>query len=118
MNPTELKVVIEDLEHLRDGWGPDIKDPDIRRGSCVLRRLLVENIYSRAWRAAGLKRQPIVIAVDLDKIIGGETKSVVCCLAWGANFRGLYMATPLINRDAKPLGDASVPLRENTSSHN
>jgi len=112
MNPNELSVVIEDLEHLRDEWGPNIQDPDIRRGSAVLRRLLVENVYSRAWRDAGFERQPTVIAVDINKMIGDETASVVCCLAWGVRFRGVHMATVLNNRGAKPVGNASAPLRE------
>lgn len=113
MDATELQTVVEDLEYLQNGWGPEIANPDIRRGSAVLRSLLVENVYSRAWRSVGFERQPSVIAVDIDKLIGGETDLVVCCLAWGAHFRGLYMASPLINEGGKPIGDASAPLREN-----
>ena len=55
MDATDIAIVAEDLIHLRDDWGGEITDAQIRRGSAVLRRLLVEDAYGQAWRAAGLK---------------------------------------------------------------
>lgn len=113
MNNEQIKYIAEDLEYLRDGWGPDIPDPDIRRGSAVLRRLLVESSYSQAWRAAGFEKQPKVIAVDLNNVLGEDNlDAVVCSLAWGAHFRGLFMASPCINKGSKPIGTATPPIRE------
>lgn len=112
MNGEQIKYIAEDLEYLRDGWGPDIPDPDIRRGSAVLRRLLVESSYSQAWRAAGFEKQPKVIAVDLNNIIGKDNFDlVICSLAWGANFRGLFMASPYINMGRNAVGTATPAIR-------
>lgn len=114
MSPDQIKYIAEDLEYLRDAWKPDIAEPDIRRGSAVLRRLLVEFAYTQAWKAAGFDKQPKVIAVDLDSIFEGvEDSDIVCSLAWGANFRGLYMATPCVNKGSSAMGNASPPMREN-----
>lgn len=114
MDRESLIYVKEDLEYLRTGWGPEIADPDIRRGSAVLRRLLVEGVYGQAWRAVGFERQPTVIAVDLDQIIGEPHRNaVVCAMAWGAHFRGFYMASPCINEGSQALGSASSPIRPN-----
>lgn len=110
---SEIKVVTEDLRYLGEAFSSDIRDPDIRRGSAVLRRLLVEGVYGKAWRALGLERQPSVIAVDLDGIIGDDIGKVECAMAWGANFRGVFMATPIISDGATPIGKAGPPLREN-----
>jgi hypothetical protein len=100
MNNQEIKIVAEDLEYLRDGWGPDIPEPDIRRGSAILRRLLVESAFSEAWRSAGFKNQPKIIAVDLLNFVDENyLKDIECCLAWGANFRGGFMLGPCITRN-------------------
>ncbi|WP_144395603.1 hypothetical protein [Pleionea sediminis] len=113
MNSEQIKYIAEDLEYLRDGWSPDINEPDIRRGSAVLRRLLVEFAYTQAWKAAGFEKQPKVIAVDLDSILGCvDDSDIICSLAWGAEFRGLYMSTPCVNRGSFALGSASPPMRK------
>lgn len=52
MTRDDLRLVAEDLEYLAE-WGPDITDREIRHGSAVLRRLLVEGVYGTAWRAIG-----------------------------------------------------------------
>jgi hypothetical protein len=45
-----LKTVVEDLTYLKDEWDQNIDDAAIRRGSTVLRRLLVNGELQRAWR--------------------------------------------------------------------
>jgi hypothetical protein len=112
MDAADLEVVAEDLDYLKIAFGPAISDPDIRRGSAVLRRLLVEGIYGKAWRAVGFERQPSLIAVDLDGIIGSERHKVVCAMAWGAHFRGALMASPCTNEGSVVIGSATPPLRK------
>ncbi|HOX87943.1 MAG TPA: hypothetical protein PLY04_18340 [bacterium] len=114
MTPEELRYVAEDLEYLRT-WGADISEPDIRRGSAVLRRLIVESVYSNAWRAAGLHKEPRLIAVDLNNIVAaGDLDKVVFVLAAGAEFRGLYVATAMMNEGAvAPEPPNPALLREN-----
>ncbi len=114
MDKESLICVAEDLEYLKDQWGPDIQDPDIRRGSPVLRRLLVEGLYGQAWRAMDFDKQPNVIAVDIYNLVDPENlDDIVCIMAWGAHFRGLVMALPCINKGNKPPELHTPPLREN-----
>ena len=77
MKPNNIQVVVEDIEYLRAGWGGSLSDPEARRGSAVLRRLLVENAYGDAWRALGFHGEPRVRAVDLKQIIGSTPLSDV-----------------------------------------
>ena len=68
MDRDALVAVAEDLTYLGE-WGPAIGDPEIRRGSAVLRRLLVEDAYGAAWRAIGQAKQPSLVAVHLPNLI-------------------------------------------------
>lgn len=84
--------VAEDIEHLRHWWKADPDDATIRRGSAILRRLLVERVLLKAWRECGFQDQPIIIGpdlvsqlneIDLSKVIvsiagGGKIKDVRC----------------------------------------
>ena len=75
MTPTEdelaeAAVVDEDLAYLMDEWQPQLRQAEIRRLSPVLRRLLVDGQYGRAWRSLGLPGEPYVTATDLDAALG------------------------------------------------
>jgi hypothetical protein len=98
-----LNAVAEDLEYLGE-WGPDIRDADIRRGSAVLRRLLIEDAYGQAWRSCGFARQPTVRAVDLISLIAPlHPSDFVYGIAGGAEFRGEEIAGLLACKiDRKP----------------
>ena len=88
MTLEELKIVADDLLYLAH-WGPKISDGEIRRGSAILRRLLVEDVYGCAWRAIGKSKQPKLIAIDLDLIATPDNLSeIIFALAAGANFNG------------------------------
>jgi hypothetical protein len=92
MDADSLQAVAEDLEYLGQ-WGPEISDPEIRRGSATLRRLLVEDAYGQAWRARGFVRQPVLRAVDLMKLIAPlHPSDFAYGIAGGAEFRGLQIA--------------------------
>jgi hypothetical protein len=95
--------VAEDLEFLAS-WGSEIQDGDIRRGSATLRRLLVEETYGTAWRAAGFDREPTLIAVDIHNLFArSESHKVALALAAGAHFRGLQIAGFLDNAGSSAL---------------
>jgi len=92
MKADDIQIVVEDLQYLREGWGKEISDPEARRGSAVLRRLLVEDAYGQAWRAIGFPRQPKVIAVDIKHFLGGASRSDVdIALAGGVTVRAASM---------------------------
>lgn len=61
----EVKVVAADLRYLKKRWGGSVDTDELRRNSVVLRRLLIEDGYGRAWRALGFPGQPQIAATDL-----------------------------------------------------
>lgn len=66
----EASVVDEDLAYLIDEWVPSLDPPTLRRLSPVLRRLLVQGQYGRAWRTVGLSGEPWVSSTDLEAMLG------------------------------------------------
>lgn len=108
MDYDSLVAVAEDLEYLAQ-WGSNISTGEIRRGTAVLRRLLVEDAYGTAWRAIGQAKQPSLLAVDLDLLLGNDSNKVVYALAGGAHLRGMQMACMLVNKGSKPIGSAPPP---------
>lgn len=73
----EAAVVDEDLAYLMDEWQPRLEPPKLRRLSPVLRRLLVDGQYGRAWRNLGLPGEPYVTATDLDAMLGTLDRSII-----------------------------------------
>lgn len=108
-----LVAVAEDLEYLST-WGGDISNAEIRRGSAILRKLLVDDSYSAAWRAIGEEKQPSVIAVDLSLMINNIEKHVVYALAGGVLFKGIHTACMLLTDRSEPIGNQPPePIRDN-----
>ena len=99
MDAEQLRTIAEDLQFLATEWGGDITSPEIRRGTATLRRLLVENTYSNAWRAAGFEREPRVIAVDLENVFSAKDLHLIdFALAHGVNLRGLQIYGSIVNK--------------------
>ena len=112
MDHDSLLAVAEDLEYLAQ-WGSEITAAEIRRGTAVLRLLLVEDAYGTAWRAIGQAKQPSLIAVDLDLLLGADANKVEYALAGGAHFRGMHMACMLLNKGTNPIGgNPPAPIRQ------
>jgi len=112
MDKDSLVAVAEDLRYLA-GWGGQITDAEVRRGTAVLRRLLVEDAYGHAWRTIGQQKEPTLLAVDLDQLVRPITIPIHLALAGGANFRGMQYAALLVHRGASPLGgNPPKPIRE------
>ena len=103
MDGEQIRTVVEDLEYLRDTWTGTIPDTEIRRGSAILRRLLVEDELGRAWRAAGNAQQPTIPAADLEAMLGHyPRRGVACALAGGALHGGIYAAGIIMVDGPKP----------------
>jgi hypothetical protein len=93
MNLDYLRVIAEDLELLKNSWTHQYPEPDIRRGSAILRRLLIENQYMNAWKHVGFDKQPTLNAVDLLSLVEGIPESqIIVSLAMGAHYRDTYWA--------------------------
>lgn len=93
MNLDYLRVIAEDLELLKYSWTHQYPEPDIRRGSAILRRLLVENEYMNAWKHVGFEKQPSLNAIDLLSLVDEIPESqIIVSLAMGAHYRDAYWA--------------------------
>ena len=98
------QVVAEDLAYLCEEWDQEISDASLRRSSAVLRRLLVDNEFGRAWRALGFEEQPVVSAMDLEKVLQGSSyNDVIFAHAGGATYHGMEVfGAVLHNRALSP----------------
>ena len=56
------RSVAEDVQYLAAEWNQDVTTAALRRGSSVLRRLLVNDDFLRAWKAAGILGRPTIEA--------------------------------------------------------
>jgi hypothetical protein len=104
MNHDDFRIVANDLQYLAN-WGPEISEGEIRRGSAILRRLLVEDVYGYAWKEIGKLNQPRLIAVDLSPILTPDNlPSIIFSLAAGANFRNIRTACMIITEGDRTIG--------------
>ncbi len=114
MDTRALLTVAEDLEYLGGPWCADPSEADIRRGSALLRRLLVEDVLGSAWRAAGFRGEPALIAPDLDAYLRPTSRTAtVVATAGGATYQGHYLSLFVITRSdpgasAEPVSDLPV----------
>lgn len=92
-----LSVVRDDIRYLRTNWWRDMADADLRRGSTVVRRLLVDGELQRAWKAAGFTGQPLVQASSLSGIITQvPLQRIAFASAGGARFKGLEVRGAIV----------------------
>jgi hypothetical protein len=104
-----VKVVKEDLEYIQKEWGDNIDDPSLRRGSAVLRRLLVQNELQRAWKAAGFDKEPRIIASTLTPILRAYPKDTIkFAAAGGAKYHGMELRGFLALSYAPDQGETSA----------
>jgi hypothetical protein len=64
----ELQTVVSHLAYLDRAWGEEVDDEEVVRSSNVLRILLIDGWYGRAWRMVGNTGEPSVRAVDLEAL--------------------------------------------------
>jgi len=83
-----IRTVVEDLRYIKDQWGQKIDDAHLRRGSTTLRRLLVEGELQRAWKAAGLLKEPFIHTATLAFIKQISADQILVASAGGAQFHG------------------------------
>ncbi len=98
LTDADVKTVIEDIEYIHDHWGNGATDAELRRGSAILRRLLVEQILSHAWRHKGFEKEPHIVAPNIDDAFDGfDIQKIKTALAGGAKNQGTYIAGICIN---------------------
>lgn len=88
-----LEIVSQDILYVRREWDEDIDDASLRRGSTVLRRLLVENELQRAWRAVGLDGQPMITTPAFSSTLESiALEKLVFATAGGARYKGAQLS--------------------------
>lgn len=73
----ERARVAEDLAYFRKwlelrAWSDAPPPENIRQGSLLLRRLLLDRELVRAWQGAGFEREPQIVAVDLPATVAAQ----------------------------------------------
>src|SRR5690554_6912767 len=63
-----VENVISELRYIKNDWDESVEDDELRRGSTVLRRLLIDKELAQALRAAGFNSNPKLEASTLDPI--------------------------------------------------
>jgi len=90
-----LRVVSDDLAYLHGTWDQTIEENSLRVTSPILRRLLVEGVLQRGWKAAGFEKEPRITAFSLARDMSYvERTSRVIDLAWagGAKVKGMQLS--------------------------
>lgn len=70
-------MVAEELVYLRDEWTPKVDAASVRRISALLRSLLIDGQYARAWRAIGLPSEPYISATNLYAAVGHIDRTLI-----------------------------------------
>ena len=87
-----VDVVLADLSHLAGELHQQVDDHSLRRGSAILRRLLVDNDLQKAWKAAGRPRQPLILATTLEPILAAVPQGkIALAAAGGALYQGMAL---------------------------
>lgn len=98
------RTVAEDIEYVAGEFGPSITTAALRRGSNVLRRLLVYDDFLKARKAAGIPGKPVVEAPrgEVFLEIPGHSK-VAVVVAGGGEYAGIEAALAVINAGGHPI---------------
>jgi len=91
-----LRVVFNDLDYLHKNWDQTIEENSLRVTSTILRRLLVDGVLQRAWKAAGFEREPRITAHSLMphlRFMEGISQKILLGWAGGARVKGAQLGT-------------------------
>ena len=106
----QVHTIVQDLIYLRK-WMTDPPDDEIRRGSAILRRLLVERELGNAWRSLGYEKEPRIAAMDLKAAVTGRAEaSLVFALAGGGTYKKWKCACMALWKNEKPPDGEVAPV--------
>jgi len=87
--------VAEDIDHLQRTWCTIFTPPsdtELRWGVAALRRLLVNGLLGRAWRAMGFEGEPVIASPDIEAMLqrqGTEVRHIASLIAGGGSVDGV-----------------------------
>src|SRR5215472_9148277 len=91
-----VRVASRDLGFIAREWDESVEDDSLRRSSTVLRRLLVEDLFGKAWRAVGFEKQPRLRAPELAPTIDSlDPQKILFAQAGGGRFQGAHVQSTL-----------------------
>ena len=99
-----IRTLLEDLDYLQREWTPQVTDAALRRGSPVLRRLLVNDDFLKAWHLLHLTGKPYVTAPRAEYFLEHpEADRIEILISGGGNYAGAFAALALVNRGRVPI---------------
>lgn len=110
-------TVAEDIRYLQRAWAGGTSKQEIRRGSAILRRFLVDGgqgVLFRAWREYDFPDQPTIVGPDLRAAAGDELSVIVLGLAGGGNVNGGYSANVILNKGPRTVDP--LPVEDGTTA--
>jgi hypothetical protein len=85
-----IENVAHDIRYLQREWHQNINNHALRRGSAVLRGLLVQGQLQRAWKGIGFEGQPQIITSSLSEILAKvPIVKIVFAASGGAIYKGV-----------------------------
>lgn len=108
-------TVAQDIRYLQRTWAGGASNAELRRGSAILRRFLVDGgqgVLFRAWREYDFDDQPTIVAPDLRAAAGDDLSVVVLGLAGGGNIGGSYGANMVLNKGPQTVDP--LPVEDGT----
>lgn len=88
-----LRTTVEDLEHLRSKWGDHIDDISLRHGSVLLRRLLIDGDFFKAWKKLNFAGHPYVVAPRVEYFLKKKVaENIKWIIAGGGQYKGVKAA--------------------------
>lgn len=92
-----INIVADDLRFLQRTWHNNIGNHSLRRGSTVLRSLLVEGTLQRAWKAIGFDNQPQITTFSLTETLEKVPKEkIIFAAAGGAHYLNVFIGPRLM----------------------
>nr|BAJ06942.1 putative uncharacterized protein [uncultured bacterium] len=110
-----VRTVVEDLEYLRT-WAGGVDEPTVRRGSGVIRRLVVNDDIMKCAKILGISPKMTIFAPSIEQfLVLPESHKIVSILAGGAKYNGIEIACSMINEGKEPVtipgvNPCSVPV--------
>ena len=96
-NKELLEIVADDIRYLQREWGSTVGNHALRRGSTVLRGLLVNKQLHQAWNAVCFDKKPQIITSSLTEILTIIPKEkIIFAAAGGAFYTGVAIRGALV----------------------
>ncbi|MBK8904256.1 MAG: hypothetical protein IPM53_23960 [Anaerolineaceae bacterium] len=92
-----LEIVAEDLRYLQEEWGQTISNHALRRGSTVLRSLLVQKQLHQAWNLAGFDGRLQITTSSLKETLSIIPKEkIIFAASGGALYKDVAVRGALV----------------------